>query len=234
MSKIDIYIGYNERLINEGICSLINTHQEYNIIGSCLNGDELLKSLKNFKIGVLIVELGYPNKCNLKYIAKLKANYPQIKLLLITSFFKQGIINNFIDLGVEGYILKQCTTKDLYSAIDNLANNENYFCSSVTQLLLKEFQDLNVGKNEFLTAREIEVMKFLIDGLSNFAIAKKLRISLYTVKTHRKNIMDKFGSKNMISMIRYACRENLIDHDNGFFCLSCPYKLATKSYQLSS
>jgi|GEM_PF-1934688 len=229
MSKVDIYIGYNEKLVNEGIISLINSQQDFNVIGSSLNGDDLITSVKSLKINILIIELGYPNKCNLEYLTKIKSVFLQTKILLITSYFKQGIINNFIDIGVEGYVLKKCAGHDLITAIDKLSNNENYYCSTVTQLLLKEFQDANNGENGFLTSREIEVMKFLIDGVSNFGIAKKLKISLYTVKTHRKNIMDKFGSKNMISMIRYACRENLIDHDNSFFCLSCPYKLATKS-----
>lgn len=229
MNKLNIYIGFNERLVCDGIISLINTKEKYTILGVIANGNELLNVIKDLRIDILIIELGYPNKCNLKYIADIKKNFPLIKLLLITSLFKQGIINKFIDLGVDAYILKKCTEKDLYSALEKIGENEKYFCSSVTHLLLKEFHDANTDKNEFLTAREIEVMKYLIEGVKNKRISKELSISLHTVKTHRKNIMDKFGSPNMVSLVRYACRENLIDQDNGFFCASCPYKLAINS-----
>lgn len=229
MGKSDIFIGFNETLIRDGITALINANGGYQIIGSSLNGDELFKSISNIKFGILIIELGYPNPCNLKYITKIKNRFPELKVLLITSLFKQGVINNFIDLGVDAYILKKCSDTDLFNALEKIQNNEKYYCSSVTQLLLKEFHDAQEDKNEFLTSREIEIMRFLIEGVPNEGIAKKLSISLHTVKTHRKHIMDKFGAKNLISIIRYACRENLIDQENGFFCTSCPYKLATYS-----
>jgi DNA-binding NarL/FixJ family response regulator len=214
--------------MNVGICALINGHEHYNIVASSLNGEDLINTVKTLRIQILIIELGYPNKCNLNYISKIISIFPDIKLLLITSLFKQGIINQFIDLGVNAYISTKSTDKDLFNALEKLENNESYFCSAVTQLLLRELHDVHDLKNKILTTREIEIMNFLINGMSNEVISKKLNISLHTVKTHRKNMMDKFGVKSLLSLVRYACRANLIDEENDFFCISCPYKLATE------
>lgn len=227
ISKIKIFIAYTEKLIYEGLHSLIDTRKEYSIVGSDVNGENIIHSLKKVKFDILIIELGFPNKCNLKYVSRIKLSFPEIKILMITSYFKQGIVNKFIDLGIDGYILKKCTSDDLFSSLEKIIDDENYFCSAITQLLLKEYQDVHENKEHFLTYREIEITRLLIEGLSNEEIAQKLSISLHTVKTHRKNIMDKFGAKNLISLIRYACRENLIERENDFFCVSCPYKLAT-------
>ncbi|NOQ27285.1 MAG: response regulator [Bacteroidales bacterium] len=227
MNKTDIFISYTERLIHDGIYSLITTHGGYNIVGSSENNDEIFKLLKQHSFKILIIEFSFPNRCSLKYISKIKTDFPDIKLLLISSLFTQGLIHNFIELGVDAYILKGCTQAGLFTALEKIENNDKYYCPTITHLLLDEFKNNNEKKSEVLTSRESEVLKFLIDGQANTRIAKGLNISLHTVKTHRKNIMDKFGANNLISVLRYACREQLIDQDNGFFCASCPHKIAT-------
>lgn len=227
MNKTDIYISYNERLIHDGIYSLINEHGGYNIVGSSENSNEIFKLLKQHSFKILIIEFSFPNHCSLNYISKIKSDFPDIKLLLISSLFMQGLINKFIEIGVDAYILKSCTQDGLFTALEKIEINDKYYCPTITHLLIDEFKNNNGTKSDILTSRETEVLKFLIDGQSNSRIAKGLNISLHTVKTHRKNIMDKFGANNLISVIRYACREQLIDQDNGFFCVSCPHKIAT-------
>jgi len=223
-----IYIGYNERLVNKGISSLINTNGGYHIIGSSQNGDQLLSEIKKLTTDILIIELGFPNKFSYKYITKILTAFPEIKILLISSLIQEGITRNLIKLGVNAYISKKSTEKDLFNALERLENNESYFCPMVTRLLINEHHKDSGNESVNLSKREIEILNFLINGLSNEKIAKELNISPNTIKTHRKNIMNKFGAKNLLSLIRYSCRENLIIEDNDFFCESCLYRNMNK------
>ncbi len=226
-SKItNIFIGYHERLIFEGLSALINSFRGYQVVGGI--SLERLSHGHNFnnQANILLILNNYPGKKTLEYIRLLKEHSEELPVLLVSSAIKNGLIKELVDSGIRGFLLRNSGEDDLLQALDKIKNGENYYSPAVTTLLLNEYKDSYHSQNTLLTPREKEILKLLVEGFSNAEAGKKLKISEATVKTHRKNIMKKLDTRNLISIIRYACRNNLVDFENTAFCQFCPYKKA--------
>jgi len=160
---------------------------------------------------------------DLNHIQTLVASYPLLNILLISLLPRTNIGFDLLDSGISGYLLKSCAKEDLMSALNKISENKPYICSDITQNLFtgkRKDQD----KKEFdLTDREKEILSMLVSSHTNKQIASKLNLSENTVKTHRRNIHAKFGVSNLLGMVRYACRSNLIDFGDDGYCLVCPY-----------
>jgi len=222
--EIDIFIGYDNRLFYDALANLISSKDSYNVLGGIENGENVLEKLKLNRADIILIELEFPNTKSIKYLEKLHAEFPDRKILLVAPICNNGNTSTVIDTGINAFILKKCNREDLFNAIDHVAENKKYFCSNITQHLLKEYHSLKDTDKQLLSQREIEILKKLVNGNSNKKISIELGISESTVKTHRKNLMGKIGAYNQISLVRYACRNNLIEFGADTFCLSCPYK----------
>jgi len=220
----DIFIGYEDRLIYEGFAALLSTRSDLNVLGGARNGDDVFNRLKFTSPKILIVEISIPNAKYIRYLHDLHAEYPSVNVLLISNLCNHGNISRVMETGIISFILKGCTKEDLYNAISHIEEGKKYYCSTITQLLLKEYREMQNEENRILTRREKEVLRRLINGNTNKEISRELMINESTVKTHRKNLMEKIGADNLLSLVRYACRNNLVDFGEDSFCLSCPYK----------
>ena len=219
-----IFIGYDNRLFYDGLAALISTKESYNVIGGAENGLEVIKRLKINRPEIILIELEFPNKRSIEYLSDLKIQFPNQNLMLISAICNNGNISAVMDTGLNSFILKKCNKEDLFNALDHVAEEKQYFCSVVTQYLLKEYRHLQESDRQLLTQREIQILQKLVNGNSNKKISDELAISESTVKTHRKNLMTKVGAYNLLSLVRFACRSNLIDFGRDSFCLACPYK----------
>ena len=124
-----------------------------------------------------------------------------------------------IQAGAKGYLSKQdSTTTILLEAIRTIANDEEYYSPSISKIILKNFinnaKNTNIGdivKKHQLTSREKEILKLYVDGFTNNEIAEKLNLSVFTVKTHKNNIMQKYNFKSTVEMIKFALRNNIVE-----------------------
>lgn len=223
MNKLKIFVGYNERMLFESIEMIFNQSSKFEVIGGAEN-PIILNNSQLKKADILVIEIGIPSRLILSYIAKLQENYNTIPKLLISSKTKNRIVTEILETGISGYILKSCSKSDLINAATMVASGSHFYCHTITEMILNNFKSAVSDDNHVLTNREIEVLKKLVNGDTNNQIAIDLNISETTVKTHRKNIMSKLEAKNLLCLIRYACRENLIDKEKNDFCESCPCK----------
>ena len=220
----DIFIGYEDRLIYEGFAALLSTKSDLNVLGGAKNGDDVLNRLKYISPKILIIEISIPTSKNIRYLHDLHSDYPLLNIMLVSNLCNHGNISRVMETGILSFILKDCNKEDFFNAISHIEDGKKYFCSTITQLLLKEYREMQNEENRVLTRREKEVLRRLISGNTNREISTELMINESTVKTHRKNLMDKIGADNLLSLVRYACRNNLVDFGEDSFCLSCPYK----------
>ena len=223
-SPTDIFIGYEDKLVYEGLSAMLSVKPAYNVIGGARNGEDVYKRLKFEVPKVIIIEVGVPTTTNIDYLADLNIQYPHPKIMLITSVCNNGNISKIMDTGIQSFILKSCNKEDFFNALSHLDDNKKYYCSTVTQMLLQEYHDVKNKSNGLLTQREMDVLKGLVKGITNKEIAIELQINESTVKTHRKNLMNKIGAGNLFSLVRYACRNKLINFGMDSFCLGCPYR----------
>jgi DNA-binding NarL/FixJ family response regulator len=223
-TPIDIFIGYDNRLFYDGLASLISSKPTYNVIGGAENGEDTVRRLKIKPGEIVVIELEFPTNRSIEYLANLHYEFPDQRMVLISAICNNGNISAVMDTGIDAFILKKCNREDLYNTLEHAAEGKKYYCATVTQFLLKEYRTLSHDNKQLLTQREIQILQKLVNGNSNKSISEDLEISESTVKTHRKNLMHKVGAYNLLSLVRYACRSNLIDFGNDSFCASCPYK----------
>ena len=223
-ATLDIFIGYDNRLFYDGLTTLISSKPPFHVTGGAENGMEVFKRLKINKPDIIIIELEFPNKRSIEYLKNLNDQFPNQKTMLISAICNNGNISAVMDTGLNSFILKKCNKEDLFNALEHVAEDKKYYCATVTQFLLKEYRSLKESDRQLLTQREIQILQKLVNGNSNKEISNELDISESTVKTHRKNLMNKVGAYNLLTLVRYACRSNLIDFGKESFCISCPYK----------
>jgi DNA-binding NarL/FixJ family response regulator len=223
-SPTDIFIGYDDKLVYEGMASMLSAKPSYNVLGGAPNGEDVFKRLKFELPKLIIIEMGIPTTTNIEYLADLNKEYPLPKTMLISSLCNNGNISKIMDTGIHSFILRNCNKEDFFNALSHLDDNKKYYCSTITQMLLQEYHDMKNEGSRLLTQRELDVLKGLVNGNTNKDISSDLKINESTVKTHRKNLMNKVGAGNLFSLVRYACRNKLIDFGMDSFCLGCPYR----------
>ena len=223
ISKHQVVIGYTQKLCSDGLESMIEASDNFAVRGIVAVKDleEYLKSKNSYE--VLIIELRYPSKGDLSFLVQLKKQHPLVRIMLISLMTGAGLSSKLIESGIDAYILKSCSKTDLFAALNNIVNGKNFFCSDIIKSILTANGNSNKIREVDLTQRETEVLSLLVAGNANIQIAKELRLSENTVKTHRKNILAKFGVNNLIGMIRFACRARLLDYSSDGFCEGCPH-----------
>ena len=219
-----ISIAFTSKLFADGLESMIRDHEKFCMQFSSPAGDELINHLVNHSVEqIMILELDCPGSKDLDIIHELKESFPFIRILLISQMPRQKIGIELIDSGISGYLLKSCTKQDLFAAVDKIIENKPYICSVITRQLFAAGKEVPLEENYALTEREKEVLTMLANSYTNKQIAFKLNLSENTVKTHRRNILSKFGVSNLLGMITFAYRSNLIDVGSSEHCYGCPH-----------
>ncbi|MCK5187728.1 MAG: response regulator transcription factor [Deltaproteobacteria bacterium] len=222
--KHKISIGYTTRLFSDGLEAIIERFENFSVVFTSPIGKELSNKLTNNLFEqILILQVNCPSMRDLDQIKKLIESYPLLKILLLSLLPRTNIGFVLIESGISGYLLQSCAKEDLLLALNKISENKPYICSDITQNLFKGKKKDHDKKDYDLTDREKEVLSMLVSSHTNKQIAFKLNLSENTVKTHRRNIHTKFGVSNLLGMVRYACRSNLIDFGDDGYCLVCPY-----------
>lgn len=165
---------------------------------ACLNHD---------RYEVILLDVRLPDGSGLEVCKQIKQNYPDIKVIIITSFAQRYVIETAFSAGANGFLLKSSETQDIANAIKMVFQNQKYYGSGVPELLCGKYHtDISVPT---LTKREMEVLKLIAEGLNTREIAQTLFISEYTAEGHRKNLLIKFNVKNTALLIKKAVEEGL-------------------------
>jgi DNA-binding NarL/FixJ family response regulator len=221
--KYNIVIGYTHKLFSDGLESMMEKSEDFTV-RECVPAVNILKFLESKNsVDILIIELNYPNKDNLSFLCRIKEERPYLRIMLLSHLAGANISSLLIDSGIDAYLLKSCTKHDMFSALNKIINEKNFFCSDIIKVVLAKNNHTKKGSEIVLTQRESEVLAMLVDCRTNNQIANELCISENTVKTHRKNLLSKFGVNNIFGMIRYACRSRLLDYGPDGFCMGCPH-----------
>lgn len=210
--RIDIIIADDHQIFLEGIVALISDIEDINIVGTGLDGYDVLSLLKNHDVDIVIMDINMPKMDGVELNGILKKEYPEIKTLVLSTYSYPDKISRFIKNRANGYLLKNTTKTELLDAIYSLANDNNYFSSEVKEKYMNSIFNLN-NSSEItteLSEREKEVIKLITQEYTTQEIAEKLFISLHTVNTHRKNLFSKLHVKNIAGLVKYAIKNGMI------------------------
>lgn len=214
MSNIlKVIIADDHSMIREGLKQLLELDGDIQVIGEAGNGEECLELLKNIKPDVILLDINMPIMNGLKLLEVLRnSKYKNQKVLILTIHNEVEYLLKAVDIGVEGYVLKDADSSILKKAIYKVCSGENYIDSSMVPLMNERIaQEKEKAEEDKLTRREIEVLKLLAEGLFNKEIAYKLSISEKTVKNHVSNIFKKIGVFDRTQAAVYAIKNNIVE-----------------------
>jgi len=210
---IKIMIADDHSMIREGLKSLLELEGDIQVVAEAEDGVDCLEKLKICTPDVLLLDINMPRKNGLEVLQTLKSSKSKIKVLVLTVHNEVEYLMKAVDIGVDGYILKDSESAELKKAIFSIVEGENYIQPSLIPSLNSKMIEKNrdEGKIESLTKRELEVLKLLAVGMYNKEVAEKLNISERTVKNHVSNIFKKIEVTDRTQAAVFAIRNNLIE-----------------------
>jgi DNA-binding NarL/FixJ family response regulator len=218
MSKdIRIHLADDHQIIIHGIQTLLNTVPNFQVVGFSLNGTTVYEDVLKNKADVLVLDISMPEKDGIEVVKEFGLKGFPCRVIILSSYDDLKLIKEIMDMGVTGYLTKQCAGDSIIEAIQTVANGEEYFCETIRGKIFsnatKNNPKLNIYKpnvNPLLTEREIEIIILIALEYTGKEISEQLYISTNTVETHRKNIMKKLKAKNTIGIVKYAMNNHLI------------------------
>lgn len=222
--KIKLAIADDQVLFLKGLRALLTSFEEIDLIIEATNGAELLEAIDHERPDVILLDLRMPVMDGLEATEKIRATYPDIKIILLTTYDEEYLINNLMKVGANGYLVKNEELEVLLEAIHTVMAKGYYFNDYVSKALLsnvkkknKEIRPWRIAENLQLTKREMEVLHLICRAFTSAEIAEELFISIRTVENHRKSLLSKTGMRNTAGLIIYAIRDKLIEIDlDGF------------------
>jgi len=219
MEEIKIIIVDDHQLIINGLRAMLEPIEGFIIIGEANDGIEAVSKAIELNPDVIIMDISMPRLSGIEACKRILLQIPEIKILALTQHEDSEYVIQMINAGGYGYLLKNSRKEEFVEAIFSVSNGEKYFSKKISTLLLNNLiQDKKQEAKEnsikiTLTKREKEIIKKIAEEMSNQQIADDLNISLRTVETHRRNIMQKLNVKNAVSLVRYAVQNQLISLD---------------------
>lgn len=203
--KIRVFVVDDHYMVIEGIRSLLQNENDIEWMGHATNAVSCLAFLKQQLPDIILMDVNLPDISGIELCKQVKQLYPSVFILGLSTFNQQPIIRNMLENGAAGYVLKNATREELMEAMKTVLSGKPYLSFDVALSIRKTDDELPI-----ITRREKEILFLVGDGLTNAEIAEKLFISIPTVNTHRKSLLNKFNVNNTASLIRLAAKLNLI------------------------
>ena len=203
--KTSIFIVDDHYMVIEGIRSLLQNEKGIEWMGHATNAASCLGFLKNQQTDIILMDINLPDMSGIDLCKEVRQKYPSVFVLGLSTFNQQAFIRNMIDNGASGYVLKNADKEELLEAIAAVQQGKT-FLSHEANLSLRDKED----KMPPISRREKEVLLLIADGLTNNEIADKLFISVPTVNTHRKSLLEKLEAKNTAILIGRATKLGLV------------------------
>jgi NarL family two-component system response regulator LiaR len=217
MDNIRVLIADDHAIVREGLRTLIASEPEMEVVGEAADGVEVVFKAHSLHPDVILMDLVMPRKNGLEAIRDIKRKDPDARILVLTSFAEDDQVFPAIKAGALGYLLKDSSPQQLLQAIRDVYRGESSLHPSIALKLIHELKQPSTlpPTGEALTEREVDVLKLIAQGMDNQAIADKLVISEWTVRTHVRNILGKLHLANRTQAALYALREGLAKLDKG-------------------
>lgn len=217
--KTKILIVDDHQLVIDGLSAIVKELKEYEIVGKASNGKEAVSLVEMLSPNLVLMDIDMPIMNGLEACRRIKTNYPQIAVLILTMHNEPSLIRKVMEIGADGYVLKNADREEFYNALCSIAKGKKYFSAEVTESLLqtegKTKSNFNIDNNTLLlaklTERELDVLKLIAEGFSNKEIGEHLFISHRTVDTHRTNLMKKLDAHNVAALIKFAIKNGLVE-----------------------
>lgn len=216
MKKINVLLAEDHQIVREGFRSLLKHERDIEVVGEAEDGRQAVAMVKKLRPAVVVMDIAMPLLNGLEATRQIHKDFPEIKVLMLSAHIDDAYIEQVIELGAAGFLLKQASSHDLATAIREVLKGNTFFSPDVTKRLRsrdQKSQDREGNfkkKNNRLSSREVEVLQLIAEGKPNKQVAAELGVSFKTVDKHRQHLMAKLDIHDVAGLTRYAIAEGII------------------------
>lgn len=212
MKKIKILLIEDNRLLRDGIASMLKKEPDMFVVATVGNGENILLMLDKNKPDLVLLDLGLRNQNSLQIVKLSRQNFPDTKIIVMYLIPLQTDVYEFVQAGVSGFILKDANVTEFFKTIRLVYQGSQVLPPHLTGTLfsqivnhaISQFTPSVIDKSVRMTKRERQVIDLIADGLTNKEIAQKLHLSPYTVKSHVHNILEKLALNTRVQIAKHA------------------------------
>lgn len=216
MSKIQVAVVDDHNLFRKGMISILQQIPDFEVVMEAVNGQEFLDKLPNQPIDVVLMDLQMPILDGIKTTEIVRAKFPDTKVVILSMQDEDQFVLHLMEIGANGYLLKDTDPEEVEKAIKKVYETDIYFSDFVSKIMLRKMNRKPQQENKIfnyktdLSEREIQVLKYICEGLTTAEIGEIVALSPRTVEGHRLRMMEKLGLKNTAGLVAYAIRNNLV------------------------
>ncbi len=209
MTAIRILLVDDHAVVRSGLSKFLMVNKDLELVGEASDGAEAIQMAGLYQPDVILMDIMMPGMDGITATREIRQKYPQIRVIALTSFSEQNMVQGALQAGAIAYLQKNVTASELGNAIRSAYSGRMTLSQEAVQVLANSSSPAHVPGNE-LTERERDVLKGLVEGLNNNEIAGKLVISLGTVKFHISNIFQKLGVDSRVEAVKLALEQKIV------------------------
>ena len=215
MNKIRVFLADDHKILRESLVILLSQQENIEVVGAAGDGQEAYRKILELKPDIAVLDISIPNLNGLDLAEKLRAEMPEVKVVILTMHKSGEFVSKALRAGVRGYVLNDNALEELMECINLVFDRKIYLTQDITGIVVDGFVNNNrenpeTGENS-ISLREKEILQLLAEGKSNKDISDLLNLSIKTVETHRANIMRKLGFRHITDLVLYAVRNHMIE-----------------------
>ena len=220
MAPFRILLADDHEVVRAGLRALLEEQSGWEVVAEAVDGRDAVEKASKLRPDAVVIDIAMPSLNGLEAVRQIVKAVPNAKVLVLTMYDSDPLIQQVLQAGARGYLLKSDAGRDLVSAIEALRRNKTFFTPKVSQMVLEGYLDKNPKDKDKeqeseaeslrLTSRQREIVQLLAEGKSSKEVAAVLGLSVKTAETHRANIMRKLDCHSVTELVRYAIRNNII------------------------
>lgn len=215
MRKVRILLADDHTVMRAGLRALLERQPNLEVVGEADDGRQTVELAASLVPDVVVVDIAMPNLNGVEATRQMVNKQPAISVVILSMYSDETYVMRALKAGARAYLLKDSAVTDLIRAIEAVSQGKSFFSPKISRILAEDYvralkQKGSVDTYELLTTREREIFQLLAEGRTNKEVATNLNISLYTVETHRRRILQKLNLHSSAELVLYAVRKGII------------------------
>jgi DNA-binding NarL/FixJ family response regulator len=209
MKTVRIVLADDQLLIRAGIRALVETLPGYRIEAECADGHEAIEAIRRLRPDVVLLDIAMPGPSGIEVARTIRRSDPDTRILVLSSIDRPDVIEQALDAGVNGYLLKDFVLGELQLALEMVLSGQSFLSPKIREMPLRPGPGSNAN-GSLLTARQTEILRLVASGRTTKEIARDLGISPKTVEFHRGRLMERIGVRDVTGLTRFALQNGVV------------------------
>jgi DNA-binding NarL/FixJ family response regulator len=216
--KAKVLLADDHHIFRDGLRTLLEKEKGLEVVAEAENGRKAVKLAEKLAPDIVVIDVSMPDMNGIEATRKIIDGGPNIKVIALSMHSDRRFVLGMLEAGASGYLLKDCAFAELAGAIRQVMTGNTYLSPKIADVVVKGYlhkkTDVAPANCALLTSREREILQLIAEGMSTKEIAAHIFLSIKTVETHRRNIMEKLDIHSVAELTKYAIREGLVSMDD--------------------